>query len=476
MAKKQDKKKGKRANGEGILRERNDGRWEARITTGRDLVTGKPIQKSFFGKSQAEAKKKRDDYLVSVATGTYVEPDRKKFGEWLNRYLTVFIKPKTKPASYANYVDLANNHINPVLGNIPLQKLDTDTIQDFYNKKAESGRLNYSYVRELPKEREVTFVSRKGSKLETTIKWLQEFLAKGPKDKQEIELEAKAKDIPLTTLRTAKERLGIISCKKQSKKNGKGGLSPRIIHMMHQIISGALKQAVKQKLILFNPADATTRPSLKYKEMTPLSTDEVNRYLDAARNDRLYPAFLLELTSGLRRGELLAPTWDCLDFTNETLTIKRTLARVRLVDKGTSELQFNEPKTEAGKRTIPLMPEVVQELKAHKARQAQEKLILGQGYKDNNLIFATPTGTPIEPRNFHRKHTEILQKAELRHIRLHDLRHTFASILLQEGENPENLRDLLGHSKTSTTMDLYCHSTMEGKKKAVSRLAGIIKA
>ncbi|MEW6274212.1 MAG: tyrosine-type recombinase/integrase [Bacillota bacterium] len=87
----------------------------------------------------------------------------------------------------------------------------------------------------------------------------------------------------------------------------------------------------------------------------------------------------------------------------------------------------------------------------------------------------TRTAGPIDPRTFHRWHTAILKKAGLKHVRVHDLRHTFATILLQEGENPENLRDLLGHTKTSTTLDLYCHSTMEGKRKAVNRLKGIIK-
>lgn len=139
-------------------------------------------------------------------------------------------------------------------------------------------------------------------------------------------------------------------------------------------------------------------------------------------------------------------------------------------------MMANSPKTERGKRVVPLMPEVVQELRQHKARQNEEKLFFGQAYQDNNLVFCTEHGKPIEPRNFFRLHSQILEKASLPYVRFHDLRHTFATIILQEGENPDYLRVLLGHSKTSTTLDLYCHSTMDGKKKAISWLSGIIKA
>jgi integrase len=210
--------------------------------------------------------------------------------------------------------------------------------------------------------------------------------------------------------------------------------------------------------------------------MAALNADQVNRYLEAAKEHRLYAAFLLELTTGLRRGELLALSWDCTDLVRGTLAVKRSLSRVYLVDEGRSELQFNEPKTESGKRTIPLLPETVQELKSHRKRQAEEKLFFGPAYQDNNLVFCTPLGTPVDPRNFHRWHTEILKKAGLPHVRVHDLRHSFASLLADAGEDPETLRALLGHSRTSTTMDLYCHANEAGKRRAINRLAGIIKA
>ncbi|NSW84270.1 MAG: site-specific integrase [Syntrophothermus sp.] len=251
-------------------------------------------------------------------------------------------------------------------------------------------------------------------------------------------------------------------------------LSAWMIHRIHQILNGALKQAVRERLIPNNPAEYTVRPSIKRKEMAVLSPEEVDRYLEAARNDRLYPAFLLELTTGLRRGELLALTWDCIDFAKGTLTVKKSLTRVRYVEEGRTRLEMTDPKTESSKRLIPLLPEVIQELRRLKKKQAEERLFFGQAYQDNNLVFAQENGKPIDPRTFDRRHKAILKKAGLKHVRVHDLRHTVATILIQEGENPENLRDLLGHTRTSTTLDLYCHSTMEGKKKAVERLKAVL--
>jgi integrase len=387
----------RRGKGEGTITKRPDGRWMAQAVIGHDPATGKLKRITKYFRTYTEAADWLAEVRTEKRTGQFVEPSKVTVAGWLTRWLEVYVKPKVRPASYANYVDIARKHIIPALGNIPLQSLRTNTIQEFYNQKHENGRLD-----------------------------------------------------------------------------GKGGLSPRIIHLIHQVLNGALKQAVREQLIHHNPAEYTTRPSLKYQKNTPFTAEEVARYLEAAKQDRLYAAFLVELTTGLRRGELLALTWDCVDMTNGTLTVKRTLARVRLVGEGKSELRFSEPKTESGKRTVPLLPQVVQELKRHKARQNEERLFFGQEYRDQNLVFATPMGTPIEPRNFHRKHTEILRKAGLRHIRVHDLRHTVATILANEGVDPENLRDLLGHSRTSTTLDLYCHSTMEGKKKAVERLKTVL--
>ena len=379
----------RRGHGEGTICKRKDGRWEAKACIGYD-AEGKLKRVTKYFRTRQEAAAWLAEVQTARRTGQFVEPDRITVGEWVLRYLRTYVKPKVRPTSYANYMDVVRLHIAPAIGGIPLQQLRRHTIQEFYNRTAEK-------------------------------------------------------------------------------------FSPWRIARIHIVLSGALRQAVRDNLIPVNPAEYTTRPPIKRKEMKVLSPEEVNRYLEAAREHRLYAAFLLELTTGLRRGELLALKWEDVDFTKRTLTVKRALSRVCYADEGFTRLEFTETKTEASRRTIPLLPEVVQELKRHKARQNEERLFFGAAYRDGNLIFAQEDGRPVDPRTFHRWHTSILKKAGLPHVRVHDLRHTFATLLLQAGENPENLRDLLGHTKTSTTLDLYCHSTMEGKKKAVERLKGILK-
>jgi integrase len=284
-------------------------------------------------------------------------------------------------------------------------------------------------------------------------------------------------DIPLKNLTPDVIQEFFNSKMKGGRADGKeGGLSSRRTRMLHQLINGCLKRAVVNKMILSNPSETSELPAVKYKQMEVYSKEEVTKYLNAVKDDRLFPAFLVELTTGLRSGELLAVRWPNLDLGKGAIRIVETVARVKAIDAKKSKLEFSDPKTEASIREIPLIPPVVQALKRHKSRQAEEPLFWGQAYNKENLVFPTNLGTPLEPQNFYRKHCSIIRKAGLKHIRVHDLRHTFATLLLEEGENPEVLRDFLGHTKTSTTLDLYCHSTKKGKEKALPRIASLIDA
>lgn len=381
---------GRRGNSEGSIRKRKDGRWEARATVKYDPATGKLKRISRYFKTRKEAQDWLAEVIHSKNIGSFVEPAKETFGDWILRWLEVYVKARVEPTSYANYYDTVTKHVLPSLGAIPLQALRTSAIQELYNQKAKT-------------------------------------------------------------------------------------LSPWMVHRMHILINRALKQAVKERLIPANPAEYTERPPVKRKEFKVLSAEEINRYLEAARKHRMYAAFLLECTTGLRRGELLALTWDCVDFAKGTVKVKASLSRVRLVDEGRTELRFGRPKTESGWRDIPLPPGVLHELREHRKRQAQEKLLAGQGRRDTNLVFTMEDGRPVDPRTFHRWHTAILKEAGLPHVRVHDLRHSFASLLADAGEDPETLRALLGHSRTSTTMDLYCHASEKGKRRAITRLSEILK-
>ncbi|MCL6558700.1 MAG: site-specific integrase [Firmicutes bacterium] len=379
------KRRKRRASGEGTVRVRADGRWEAVIPVGRDPLTGKIQFKSFYGKSQKEAIEKRDQYLTEIRTGTYVEPDKTLFGTWVFRWLELFVKPKVRTSTYAKYHINARTHVLPALGQIELQKLTTEHIQEFYNKKAETH-------------------------------------------------------------------------------------SSSVLAILHQIVNEALKQAVKQRLILYNPAENTVRPPVKYKEIPPLTEKELEKYLAEAKKDRLYTAFLLDLYTGLRKGELLALKWENIDLHAGILKVKESLGRVEIAP-GKTALEFSDVKTEASKREIPLLPEIVQELKRHKARQNEEKLFFGQGYEDKGLVFASEEGRPIDPRTILKRQKAILKRAGLREeITIHTLRHTFATLLARAGVNPKELQLLIGHADIRTTLGTYYHPTLEDKKKAIEKL------
>jgi len=248
----------------------------------------------------------------------------------------------------------------------------------------------------------------------------------------------------------------------------KAGLSPRTVRYIHLVVHSALKQALKNQLVYRNVAEATELPADKKKEARALTLEEMDRFLNALEGDRLKAAFVTLLGTGLRRGELLALKWDNVNLKEGIIAVKENL--VWIAKKG---FVFQPPKTEKSKRVVPLPDDVLAELKRHKVRQAEEKLKIGAAYQDNGLVFCTEIGTPIIPRNFERKYKALLKKAGLTGVKLHSLRHTYATRLLELGENLKVVQELLGHSRISVTADIYSHVSPELKRGAAAKLNGL---
>lgn len=249
------------------------------------------------------------------------------------------------------------------------------------------------------------------------------------------------------------------------------GLAPATVRKIHQVLHGALKQAVKNQLVVRNVSEATTLPKLQQtREVRALTLEEQQEFLKALEGHRLATAFKVLLGTGLRRGELLALTWKDIDLANATLTVRQSLVRVK------GQLLFQEPKTKTSKRTIPLPDDLVSELKAHKAQQAQEKLLAGPAYEDNGLVFANELGRPLDPRSFDRWFYQIREKAGLpKDVNLHALRHTYATRLLERGVSLKVIQQLLGHSKFDVTADIYSHVAPELEREAVAVLNGLFR-
>ena len=242
----------KRANGEGNIRKRSDGRWEGRYTAGHDPETGKAIYRNVLGRTQAEARAKLKQAIEEAKIVDQTKAKKYTVGEWMDVWFENYAKVKVRPSSHQTYRGYIDNHIKPNIGKIPLGKLSSLDLQKFYKKLLSSGRV---------------------------------------------------------------ER---IESKKQSK-----GLSPKTVRNLHQIIASAMKLAKEQRLIAADPTEGCALPKLKRKEMKTLPIEQLASFLRDARNSRIFEMYYVELAARLRRGELLGPKWEGIDFEHGNLWMKQ---------------------------------------------------------------------------------------------------------------------------------------------------------
>jgi integrase len=254
-------------------------------------------------------------------------------------------------------------------------------------------------------------------------------------------------------------------------------LSPRTVRYIHTIVRKALQTAVKWQLVQRNAADAAEPPKARAAsrvagstEPTTWSRQEVARFLEATREHRHHAAFTLLATTGMRRGEVLGLVWNAVDLEAGRLSVGRSLVDV---DPRLGAM-WSEPKTARSRRTVALDAATVAVLRTHRARQAEERLWMGAGYTDSGLLFAMPDGQPIHPDRFTRTFTSLVKRHGLPVIRVHDLRHTWATLALQAGVHPKVVSERLGHSTTVITLDLYSHVAPAMDADAAERVAALI--
>ncbi|NLX92159.1 MAG: site-specific integrase [Firmicutes bacterium] len=249
-----------------------------------------------------------------------------------------------------------------------------------------------------------------------------------------------------------------------------GGLSPRTVRYIHTLIHAALEQAKKEGMITINVADAVKLPHDPKKEIQCLDTEGVKRFLAAARETKHFPAYFLALNTGLRRGELLGLRWKDVDLKAGSITVNQGLVRTK------QGLVLQEPKTKLSNRTIGISPQVVSVLKEHKKRQNEERLAAGTAYNTkNHLVFCNELGEPLCPRGFTRHFERVLKRAGLEgKVTFHGLRHTFATLSLQEGAAARTVQEALGHHKAAFTLDVYSSVTAKMKKEATDRIGSLL--
>ena len=378
----------RRANGEGNIRKRKDGRWEGRYTAGYDPESGKRIIKNVLGKTQAEVKEKLKTAISESQKLDVSKAGNYTVASWVRTWYEVYAEPRIRPNTKAYYTNYIENHIVPGIGDVPLDKLTTFQIQRFYNNLQKTGRVQRKNFPEL-------------------------------KDKS---------------------------------------LSPRVVRGVHTLLHNCLEQAVAEHLLLANPAQGCKLPQLEKKEMKILPQEKIGMYLAEAERRGLLAAFYLELTTGLRRGELLALLWTDLDVENMTISVSKQVNRIN------GELVVSQPKTPNSIRKLAIPQRAVELLVEEHAKHPHSP----------HLFVSPKTGTMFDPDSFRHTHEKILKAIGAEHIRFHDLRHTFATLSLKYGVDVKTLSGALGHYDAGFTLRTYTHATEGMKRDAADTIGSVI--
>ena len=251
---------------------------------------------------------------------------------------------------------------------------------------------------------------------------------------------------------------------------GKGGLSPSSVRRVHAALRRACRDAVRWGRLTVNPAALADPPkaSAEHAEQAVWDAEQLQGFLSSVAGDRLFALWRVLALTGMRRGEALGLRWENIDMEQGSLTIRRALVPVNGV------AQISEPKTRRGRRTIGLDPETLEALKAHAARQADERSAAGETWLESGYVFVRPSGEALQPFAVSKAFHQLSAAACLPQIRLHDLRHSYATLALASGVNPRIVSGRLGHSTVALTLDVYSHVLPQQDREAAEAIAGLL--
>ena len=247
------------------------------------------------------------------------------------------------------------------------------------------------------------------------------------------------------------------------------GLSAQTVRHHHTALHKALQTAVEWGLIFRNAADAVSPPHVQRADMQTWNEDDITRFLDVAKDSPYYALFYTALFTGMRRSELLALRWSDLDLLLCQVYVTRSLH----VLTG-SKVVFRPPKTAKGRRMIALSPSAVSVLRKHKEKQEMEGISLGKILTKEDLVFSHFEGKPLLPNTVTHAWIKLVRRTGLKAIRLHDARHTHASLMLKQGAHPKVVQERLGHSGIQITLDTYSHVAPGLQEAAAQRFDEVL--
>ena len=249
-------------------------------------------------------------------------------------------------------------------------------------------------------------------------------------------------------------------------------LSAKTIRSLHGVLHKALQQAVLNGYIRVNPTDACKPPRVVKKEIQPLDETQVSEFLKAIQGHPHEYLYKITLFSGMREGEVLGLTWDCVDLEHGTLLIKQQLRREQ--QKG-GKYYFSPPKNNKS-RVLSLTPSVVQLFRLQKLKQNGMRLEAGDCWEENNLIFSNQTGGFLSYRTVYDCFKRIVDKIGSPSTRFHDLRHTYAVLAIKSGDDIKTVQENLGHATAAFTLDVYGHVTAQMRRDSADRMEQVIKS
>jgi integrase len=379
-------------------------------------VDGKQLNASGFA-TKGEAEAELVTRLAALETGMHVNPNKITVNEYLNDVWLPAVKNTVKPTTLASYTMQVKQHLVPNIGKVRLQKLTAAHINAMYAILSESGKI----VREAKKKDD---------------------------DSDDGKPLSDASETPTPVPQ---------------------GLSSNSVGRAHAALHRALNDAVRWGYVLRNVSDMADPPRIvKLREMAIWSPAQLRTFADTARGERLYAMWLLFVTTGMRRGEVCGLRWVDVDIDGARVSVRQI--RVPLGNK----VMVGEPKTATSRRTLPLDPATLAALKVWKKQQVAERLHWGEAWTDTGWVFTKESGLPYYPQSITTMFYKLTTKAKLPRIRLHEVRHSWATAALQAGINPKIVSERLGHAGVAITLDVYSSVTASMSEDAAVRVAALI--
>jgi integrase len=354
---------------------------------GTDPSSGKRKQTWISVKgSRQDAERRLAEALRQVEAGTFVKPSKTTLADYLNRWLTDYVKPNLSPRSFERYESIVRVHLVPSLGRIPLTQLKPENLQAHYADMTGNG------------------------------------------------------------------------------------LGPRSVRYHHVVLHKALQTALKLGLTGRNAADDVEVPCAGRTEIQVWTEDELNRFLEAAKDTPHYTLFYIALFTGLRRSELLALRWQDIDLVQGRISVGRCLHHL-----GNGEYIYAPPGIDKRARVIDLPPSALLVLQSYRrAAEIVSGTFADDGLKDTDLVFNN-LGRPLRPNTVTRAWSVTASRAGVRRIRFHDARHTHAVLMLRQGVHPKIVQERLGHSSLAITLDTYSGVSPDVRESAASRFDEVLE-